>query len=381
MKIIYIASIYSNGLNDYFLKVIKYSAFQKFHTLIINGFIKNNQNLTIISSANNNSFYNKPLIEKNRLLSFYYLFYINIPIVKHIFIVVFSFFKIIFKRTDVIICDVLNISSCIGAVIAGKVKGCKTVGLVTDIPGLMVHCNKNKLGSIIKLVNKSLINSFDSYIFLTEQMNEVLNPKNKPYLIMEGLIENYDLNEINFSKKNNNQKVIMYAGGLYEKYGIKTLIEAFLLIENENISLHIYGSGPMELQIIGYTQKDKRIIYKGAVPNEDVIIAEKNAFLLINPRPTSEEFTKYSFPSKNLEYMQSGTPLVTTKLPGMPIDYYPYIYIIEDESIKGYYNTLATLLSLEINTLEAKGNLAKQYVLKNKNNIIQTQRILDFIRK
>ena len=69
--------------------------------------------------------------------------------------------------------------------------------------------------------------------------------------------------------------------------------------------------------------------------NEEVVSAELEASLLINPRPTHEEFTKYSFPSKNMEYMASGTPVLTTKLPGMPADYYPYVFLVNDESAEG----------------------------------------------
>ena len=58
------------------------------------------------------------------------------------------------------------------------------------------------------------------------------------------------------------------------------------------------------------------------------VAEELKATLLVNPRPTTEEFTIYSFPSKNMEYMASGTPLLTTKLPGMPEEYHQYVLAI-----------------------------------------------------
>ena len=38
----------------------------------------------------------------------------------------------------------------------------------------------------------------------------------------------------------------------------------------------------------------------------------------VNPRQNNEEFTKYSFPSKTMEYLASGVPVVAYKLDGIP---------------------------------------------------------------
>ena len=51
----------------------------------------------------------------------------------------------------------------------------------------------------------------------------------------------------------------------------------------------------------------------------------------MNPRFTGAEYTLYSFPSKNIEYMVSGTPVITTRLAGIPDDYYPYVFVFEEE--------------------------------------------------
>ena len=52
-----------------------------------------------------------------------------------------------------------------------------------------------------------------------------------------------------------------------------------------------------------------------------------------------------------MEYMASGTPLLTTKLPGMPEDYYPHVYFFEEESVQGYADALKKVLSLPADTL------------------------------
>lgn len=44
------------------------------------------------------------------------------------------------------------------------------------------------------------------------------------------------------------------------------------------------------------------------VPNSGVLKAQSESEILVNPRNDNNEFTKYSFPSKVIEYLGSGTP-------------------------------------------------------------------------
>ena len=173
----------------------------------------------------------------------------------------------------------------------------------------------------------------------------------------------------------------MYAGGLHEKYGLKMLVEGFRKLKRDDIKLVLYGSGPYVDELLQVVKDDVRLEYRGLAPNEEVMREQLKATLLVNPRPTSEEFTQYSFPSKNMEYMSSGTPLLTTKLPGMPKDYNPYVYLFDEESVEGYARTLDKILSLSPEELSDKGVKAKQFVLENKNYVIQAKRILNLIEK
>ena len=50
------------------------------------------------------------------------------------------------------------------------------------------------------------------------------------------------------------------------------------------------------------------------------------------------------FPSKNHEYMVTGTPVLTTKLPCFPEEYDPYLYYMEDVSVDGFYKSMMEAL-------------------------------------
>ena len=113
--------------------------------------------------------------------------------------------------------------------------------------------------------------------------------------------------------------------------------------------------------------------------NTEIVEKEQEATLLVNPRPTGEEYVKYSFPSKTMEYMASGTPVLTTVLPGMPKEYHPHVYLLEDESAEGIAESLKEVLSNTEEALFRKGAEARRFVLEQKNNVIQARKILDML--
>jgi hypothetical protein len=113
--------------------------------------------------------------------------------------------------------------------------------------------------------------------------------------------------------------------------------------------------------------------------NDRVVEEQLRATLLVNPRPTAEAFTRYSFPSKNMEYMASGSPLLTTLLPGMPKEYLRYVYVLRDEIPAGIATEIDGLLALGSLQLHYKGQEAKEFALKRKNNVVQARRVARLI--
>ena len=80
-----------------------------------------------------------------------------------------------------------------------------------------------------------------------------------------------------------------------------------------------------------------------------------------------------------MEYMVSGTPVLTTRLPGMPEEYEQYVYLIEDESVEGLAQTLKIILDKPVEELHQKGQEAKKFVLQNKNNVVQARKVIEMV--
>jgi len=389
----------SSFLDDEYFKYIFDNAdekplqsIQKFNKLLINGIKDNVKKITIITAAPVNRKISKKIfiIKKAKKIDnvkFVYIPFINIKIIKQITIffstIIYCFFWFILHMFDkiVLIYDgffpvISNICTIFSVIFRKKI-----IGLYTDLPKFMNH-NLSK-SSLFNKFSKFIVNIGDEfnlrlcngYIFLTEQMNELINKKKKPYIIMEGLVD------VNFKvkKRRNKENAILYAGGLYESYGVKLLIDSFIKWNKKDYKLWLFGEGSLKDYIKNL--KNDNIVYFGSCPNIEVVKMEEKALLLVNPRFSDSEFTKYSFPSKNMEYMVSGTPLLTTKLPGMPKEYYNYVFLINEETIEGYVKMFNEIFSLSEKELVSFGKKAQNFVLNKKNNIYWGKKILDLTNK
>ena len=124
-----------------------------------------------------------------------YIPVVNLSILKNIIDFIYTFLKIFLllfsggKEKKIIIVDILSLSSVLGSFLASKIIGIKIICIVTDMPGIDVF--KKSLKAVLKAkLIKLFITRFDGYILITKQMNRLVNPLNKPYMIMEGLVDN-----------------------------------------------------------------------------------------------------------------------------------------------------------------------------------------------
>ena len=82
-----------------------------------------------------------------------------------------------------------------------------------------------------------------------------------------------------------------------------------------------------------------------------------------------------------MEYMASGTPVLTTALPGMPQEYYPHVYLIRDETPDGVAQALKEVFSNSDDAMFEKGLSARKFVLEERNNVVQAAKILDMLKR
>lgn len=251
----------------------------------------------------------------------------------------------------------------------------KIVTLCSEISVFRRNENINLLTRINRKVSSFLDNSFDGYVLLSKYMNEVINKKHCPFMVMEGIAKEPPVFSDIVKKK-----AVLYAGGLAEDNGIQILLDGFLEAQIADLELWICGNGPMIEIVESYAKKYPNIKFFGIVSNQQVQRMEQEAELLIAPRFSYNEFTKYSFPSKTIEYMASGTVTALTRLKGIPEEYFRYVYVLEEETAKGIQKMLLEIFDNTSENLEQIGRNAKKFVLENKNSVIQALKVIDFLK-
>ncbi len=262
-----------------------------------------------------------------------------------------------------------------------KFSNVKCICILADPPiAVELKGIKSWLGNVENKFIKYIINLFGSMIVLNKYVIKEYNYKNR-FMIMEGAINNDEITKTNESKIDLNEKKIVFSGALTEYNGIKILIQAFNKIKDKNYKLFIYGSGHLEEYIKSEVKLNENIVFCGLKDNYEVRNAQGIADLLINPRPTNTKISKMTFPSKLIEYMCSGTPVLTTKLNGIGEEYFEHLLFIEEETSEGIAKSIIDFFEMPQSIREKIGISAKEFIKSNKTWEVQGGKIVDFINE
>lgn len=391
MKIFFIGGTYEpNELNDLIRKgkPIDDIAACTFQWKFIEGLKEHDEKIILINERRvqvypkNKCIYYRKSYKKYKQCESYNYAFINLPIIKKIS----KFIGVVktLKRCNISQKDVILVYSChtpylLGVCLGKKMRGIKKYLIVPDLPQYM-NSSMGRIKRILKNIDyrmqMKLIKNIDGFSLITENMVEKLPIDEKKYVVIEGISSRID-------DKRNSIKVekpyILYGGNINAKYGIPCLIEAFKKVEFDG-NLVFYGTGP-DVELIRNASKiDNRIIYGGLADKKKLFELQEKAILLVNPRSAEDEYTKYSFPSKTIEYMMSGTPILMEKLEGIPESYYRYMYCVENSKVKTWRERLQEIIDLDESEREKKGNAARKFVVCEKNPYEQTKKLLYLIR-
>ena len=203
----------------------------------------------------------------------------------------------------IIITDTLRLNLIKTAKKIAKQYGVKVIGMLTDNP-----FNLSSGGSFIKNSLRKEVSTLDGYLSLTQNLVIAFN-QHVPSYVFEGLVT-----EEKEGKKDPIHNYFYFGGSLYERYGVKTLVDAFH-DSNVNCKLVLAGSGPLDKYIEVMAEKDYRILYLSQISKEKNIAYMRNSIANINPRPLDKKLDEESVPSKLIEYLSIGTPVISTKYP------------------------------------------------------------------
>ena len=241
---------------------------------------------------------------------------------------------------------------------------------------------KGRIRTQIGEIQNTLSKHHDAYGLLTKYMAEALEIQNKPFTIIEGIYTDSKHNpQIDDIPASAGKTIIFYAGAVEREYGILHLLNAFAMVTGDEYRLMIAGSGGAVKDVNEFAMKDRRICYLGYISPAEVQQYQQEATVLINPRTSSHNYIKYSFPSKNMECLASGKPYIAHDLICNPEEYREYIQFPTDESDEALARKIMEVCDLPIEERIAIGERAREFILKEKNPQKQCKKIVDMMGK
>lgn len=280
----------------------------------------------------------------------------------------------------------LELSAALFSAIRHQRKRIKTALIVPDIPECLVEMQSKSIKNIfVKLQNKitaKLTRRYDKYVFLTAAMNDFFNLPQNRFIVMEGLVgleKEVSLMQDEMTSAIFQKEVILYTGSLKRVFGIMDLVAVFETGAFPDAELWICGSGECADEISKRAEKTPRIKFWGLVSSEEALRLQKQATILANPRSAAGRYTKYSFPSKTIEYLLAGKPVIMNRLPGVPPEYDRYLHYPDNEGTEAWVKKLQEIMALPKEDRLRQNEAARNFIKDNKTAYRQCRKILDFL--
>ncbi len=247
--------------------------------------------------------------------------------------------------------------------------------IIADLP-IDDKTNRKGLSKILRKLfeastRKNLL-QVDKAVTLNKKAVEIFAPPAK-YIVIDGGANISEYKEPDWDHIINiHEKNIVYCGSLNQYSGIMQLIEAMSLLKSKDVVLDIYGDGQLKEYVI--TNSSDRIRYHGSVSNKEILDIQRGAWLLAQPRPTSDKIAQLTFPSKIFEYMMSGTPILSTRLNGFS-EVYEDKLIFTNDNPKSMAKEIDIISNMLPKDLLRVAQEAYSFVTNERNWELQTQKI------
>lgn len=309
--------------------------------------------------------------------------FLNVPVLKQVSVFLALFWHVGYWLRDhrssarrVVVVYNLFSPFSLSVLLARRLFGGTTAAIVADLAH-GVYQFKGWRGVLERLdlfVQTRSMRLFDGLIVLSSRVVEDF-AAGRPSMVLEGGVE--------LGACGGGEQVepatVLYSGALNNANGVDNLLDGFRLIDGEHYRLVICGRGPLAGAVQQSARDDPRVVAGGHLSEPSLIARQSQATCLINPRPVDQILSRYTFPSKVLEYMASGRPTISTRLPSIPDEYEPFLVWVEGDSPQALALAIEEACSRDPAELDDLGARARAFVMGQKNWDRQGERAVCFL--
>lgn len=277
----------------------------------------------------------------------------------------------------------LTVPPGIFTLLGARLIGAKSVVGIYDInvPGQTVPDNLWR--RIDYWLQRWLLPRFEGHVSAADVIMQDFAPK-RHYLLLEGGVSDETLESFRSAPKKDLAEgvfTIVAGGTLNESHGIPEILKAFSILSGDSYRLVITGDGPLRQAVENAAAQDSRIRYLGYLKFGDVLNLYSQASVLISMFITKKLNTKYFFPSKVMEYLASGVPVVSTCLGNLEEEYEGLLYLLRDETAEGLADLLRQIAQSDPRERCKRALKAADFMTHCKTWEAQGRRVAEYIRK
>jgi glycosyltransferase involved in cell wall biosynthesis len=268
--------------------------------------------------------------------------------------------------------------------VAARIIGAKALAAVVDInvPGNTVPATLARRSDF--WLQQRLLSQFDGLIVVNDTIISDFVP-GATFVRIEGGVSETLLSRFQdrsaVADGQNELFTIVSAGSLDEANGVVELLEAFALLDDSRYRLMIAGAGPLEGLVREAAERNTHIKFCGFLSFDEVIKLYNTADVLVNIRLTQRLNTRYFFPSKMMEYLGSGIPVITTATGHAGTEYKDFVFLLLDETAESLAEMIRRVAALDPEARRDLGKRAQEYVRHNLTWEAQGRRLVQFIEE
>lgn len=281
------------------------------------------------------------------------------------------------RRRRVVLLVNLTMPPAVFVLLAARLTGTRVMVAVLDVfrpGGLVPDTFYRRLDFIIQ---RLLMPKFDGWMVVSQAIADDLVPGRPVCRVEGGIVRERFLEPLPGRVEDGVFRLVL-AGGLEPYNGMNLLFDALPYLP-EACEVVIAGVGSQEDAVRELAARDRRVVYRGFLAFEEVLELYRTADLLLNLRVTKALDTRYFFPSKLMEYVASGVPVLSTCTGHVEEEYGELVYLLREETPEALGAAITSICLQPPQEREALGRRARQFMLEQKTWNRQGEKLIAYI--
>lgn len=250
--------------------------------------------------------------------------------------------------------------------------------IVADMPPETTWTLRGFVRQVEAHLQRQVVSLFDGLLTFSIYVAKDLN-YNKPFIRIDPGIQESDFEDSQGSQNIDHEHALLFSGVLSERNGLKLLLDAFAQVRDSSLHLWISGRGEMRPYVEDAIKHDPRICFWGFVERCELFKIMQRSTVLVNPRPAGLPEHRYNFPSKIIEYLAVGRPVISTASSDVAQEYGNYLILLDEETPQKFAQLIEAVFTKSEPELDLIGSRGRQYVLAEKNWHVLSRRVYDFL--